>query len=60
GCALLLQAAVSVAIAYTLAIDTVPGLETALSIGVFVALQIITQTALHRTGTMRKVFAPLS
>ncbi len=58
GCALLLQAAVGVAIAYTLAIDTVPGLETALSVGVFVVLQIITQTALHRTGAMRKVFAP--
>jgi hypothetical protein len=59
GCTLLLQSAASVVMAYTLAIDSVPGLEAAVAVAVFVVLQIITQTALHRTGAMRKVFAPL-
>jgi hypothetical protein len=45
--------------AYTLAIDSVPGLEAAVAVAVFVVLQIISQTALHRTGAMRMVFAPL-
>jgi intracellular septation protein A len=58
GGGLLLQAAASVLMAYTLPIDAVPGLDTALSVGVFIVLQIITQTVLHRRGTMRMVFAP--
>lgn len=57
GCGLLLQAAANVAMAYTLPIDTVPGLDTILWLGMFVVLQIITQIALHRTGAMRMVFA---
>ncbi|MDX6369127.1 MAG: hypothetical protein QOG93_629 [Gaiellaceae bacterium] len=43
--------------AYTLPIDAVPGLDTALWLGMFIVLQIITQIALHRTGAMRMVFA---
>jgi hypothetical protein len=57
GFGLLLQAAANVAMAYTLPIDAVPGLDTALWLGMFIVLQIITQIALHRTGAMRMVFA---
>jgi hypothetical protein len=57
GCGLLLQATANVAMAYTLPIDMVPGLDTALWLGMFIVLQIITQIALHRTGAMRMVFA---
>jgi hypothetical protein len=57
GGTMLLQAAASVAMAYTLPIDAVPGLETALSVVVFIVLQIITQTVLLRSGAMRSVYA---
>jgi hypothetical protein len=43
--------------AYTLPVDAVPGLDTGLWIAMFVALQVITQIALHRVGAMRMVFA---
>jgi hypothetical protein len=57
GCGLLAHAAASVAMAATLAIDAVPGLETALWLAMFVGLQIVTQVALFRTGTMRRILA---
>jgi hypothetical protein len=57
GCGILLHAFASVAMAATLAVDEVPGLETGLWLAMFVALQIITQVALFRTGTMRRIFA---
>jgi intracellular septation protein A len=57
GCGLLIHAAASVAMAATLAVDAVPGLETALWLTMFIVLQIITQIALHRTGTMRRILA---
>jgi intracellular septation protein A len=57
GCALLLQSSANVVMAYTLPVDAVPGLDTGLWIAMFVALQIITQIALHRVGAMRMVFA---
>ena len=57
GCALLLQSAANVVMAYTLPVDAVPGLDTGPWIAMFVALQIIAQIALHRVGAMRMVFA---
>ncbi len=57
GCGLLIHAAASVAMAATLAVDAVPGLETALWLAMFIVLQIITQVALYRTGTMRRILA---
>ncbi len=57
GCALLLQTAANVAMAYTLPVDAVPGLDTGLWLGTFIILQIITQIALHRTGAMKMIFA---
>jgi intracellular septation protein A len=57
GCGLLIHAAASVAMAATLATDAVPGLETALWLAMFIVLQIITQVALYRTGTMRRILA---
>lgn len=57
GCGLLLQSAANVAMANTLAVDAVPALDTAVWLGVFIVLQVITQIALHRTGAMRMVFA---
>lgn len=57
GCSLLIHAAASVAMAATLAVDAVPGLETALWLTMFIVLQIITQVALYRTGTMRRILA---
>lgn len=57
GCALLLQAAANVAMAYALPVDAVPGLDSALWLVMFILLQIITQTALHKTGAMRMIFA---
>jgi hypothetical protein len=56
GCGLLLQAAANVAMAYTLAVDAVPALDTAVWLGMFIVLQVITQIALHRAGAMRMVF----
>jgi intracellular septation protein A len=55
GCGLLAHAAASIVMATTLAVDAVPGLETALWLAMFVGLQIITQVALFRTGTMRRI-----
>ncbi|MDX6679879.1 MAG: hypothetical protein QOE31_3931 [Solirubrobacteraceae bacterium] len=59
GCGTLLHSAASVVMAYTLSVDAVPGLETALWVGMFVVLQVITQIALHRTRAMRMVFSPV-
>jgi len=58
GCALLTHAAASVAMAATLAVDAVPGLETALWLAMFIVLQIVTQVALYRTGTLRRILGP--
>lgn len=57
GGGLLLNTAASVVMAYTLTVDAVPGLETAVWIAIFIILQIITQVALHRRGAMRMIFA---
>jgi hypothetical protein len=57
GCGLLIHAAASMAMAATLAVEAVPGLETALWLAMFVVLQVITQVALFRTGTMRRILA---
>lgn len=52
----LVHSAGSIAMAYTLPVDVVPGLDTALSIGSFVVLQVITQVLLAREGTMNRMF----
>jgi hypothetical protein len=57
GSGTMLHSAASVAMAYALPVDAVPGLETALWVGMFIVMQIITQVALHRTRAMRMVFA---
>jgi hypothetical protein len=57
ACGLLVHAAASVAMAATLAVDAVPGLETVVWLSMFLVLQIITQVALYRTGTMRRILA---
>jgi hypothetical protein len=52
----LLHSGLSIAMAYTLPVDVVPGLDTALSIGSFVVLQVVTQLLLAREGTMRRLW----
>ncbi|MEU4519992.1 VC0807 family protein [Amycolatopsis sp. NPDC024027] len=53
----LVHSGISIAMAYTLPVDVVPGLDTALSIASFVALQVITQVLLAREGTMNRMWA---
>ena len=51
----LLHSGVSIGMAYTLPVDVVPGLDTGVSIGSFVLLQVVTQVLLAREGTMRRM-----
>jgi hypothetical protein len=51
----LVHSGISIAMAYTLPVDAVPGLDTALSIASFLLLQVVTQVLLAREGTMRQV-----
>ncbi len=53
----LVHSGLSVAMATTLPVDTVPGLDTVLSIASFVVLQIVTQILLAREGTMNRLWA---
>lgn len=53
----LVHSGLSVAMAYTLPVDSVPGLDTVLSIASFVALQVVTQVMLAREGTMNRLWA---
>ena len=55
GCGLLVQAGASVAIAATLPVDAVPGLDGALWLAMFVVLLVVTLIALHRSGVLRTV-----
>jgi len=55
GVGSLVHSGLSVAMAYTLPVDAVPGLDAGLSIGFFVALQVVTQILLHREGTLREL-----
>lgn len=57
GVGLLVDAALRVLMAYTLPVDSVPALDGALYVATYVLLQVITHVALHRTGTLRMVFA---
>jgi hypothetical protein len=57
GWGLLVDSALRVVMAYTLPVDTVPALDGVLYAVTWLALQIVTQIALHRTGTLRKIFA---
>ncbi|MEC3975674.1 VC0807 family protein [Amycolatopsis sp. H20-H5] len=52
----LAHSGVSIAMAYTLAVDSVPALDTGLSIASFVLLQIVTQVMLAREGTMNTLW----
>jgi hypothetical protein len=53
----LVHSGISIAMAYTLPVDVVPGLDTALSIVSFVVLQVVTQVLLAREGTMNRMWA---
>jgi hypothetical protein len=53
----LVHSGLSVALAYTFPVDSVPALDTALSIASFVVLQVVTQVLLVREGTMSRVWA---
>lgn len=48
----LAHSGVSIGMAYTLPVDDVPTLDTGVSIGFFVLLQVVTQVVLAREGTM--------
>ncbi|MFI5612457.1 VC0807 family protein [Amycolatopsis sp. NPDC051903] len=48
----LAHSGVSIGMAYTLPVDDVPALDTVVSIGFFVLLQVVTQVLLVREGTM--------
>jgi hypothetical protein len=54
----LVHSGASIALAYTLPVDVVPGLDTGISIGSFVLLQVVTQVLLAREGTMRRLWTP--
>lgn len=56
GAATLVDAGIRVLMAYTLPIDTVPALDTALSIATFVLLQGITQLMLLRNPAWRSIW----
>ena len=53
----LVHSGLSVALAYTFPVDSVPGLDTVLSIASFVVLQVVTQILLAREGTMNRMWA---
>lgn len=53
----LVHSGLSVALAYTFPVDSVPGLDTVLSIASFVVLQVVTQVLLAREGTMNRMWA---
>ncbi|GAB3138856.1 hypothetical protein GCM10027258_16790 [Amycolatopsis stemonae] len=52
----LVHSGISIAMAYTLPVDAVPGLDTGVSIASFVLLQVVTQVLLAREGTMHRMF----
>ncbi|MGW4482837.1 VC0807 family protein [Amycolatopsis sp. NPDC004368] len=51
----LVHSGISIAMAYTLPVDDVPVLDTVVSIGFFVLLQVVTQVLLVREGSMGTV-----
>ncbi|SFW50932.1 VC0807 family protein [Amycolatopsis australiensis] len=53
----LVHSGISIVLAYTLPVDVVPGLDTGVSIGSFVLLQVVTQVLLAREGTLNRVVA---
>ncbi|WP_063785010.1 VC0807 family protein [Streptomyces sp. TP-A0356] len=56
GLGLMVDALARVFMAYSLPVDAVPALDSALYAGTWLVLQIITQITLYRTGTLAKVF----
>ena len=55
---ILLNVGASLIMVFTLPVDAVPGIETAVWFGILVVLVVVSQVALHRSGAMRAVFAP--
>jgi hypothetical protein len=55
---ILLNVGASLVMVFTLPVDAVPGIETAVWFGILVVLVVVSQAALHRSGAMRAVFAP--
>jgi hypothetical protein len=55
---ILLNVGASLIMVFTLPVDAVPGIETAVWFGILVVLVAVTQVALYRSGAMRAVFAP--
>ena len=55
---ILLNVCASLIMVFTLPVDAVPGIETAVWFGILVVLVVVTQVALHRSRAMRAVFAP--
>ncbi len=55
GVGLMVDAALRVVMAYTLAVDTVPVLDGALYAVTWITLQVITQITLYRSGTLRLI-----
>jgi hypothetical protein len=60
GAGLLVDAVLRVVMAYTLPVDSVPAVDGVLYAVTWVALQIVTQVTLYRTGTMAKILGPRS
>jgi hypothetical protein len=55
GVGMLLDAVLRVVMAYSLPVDSVPALDGALYAVTWIALQIVTQITLYRTGTMAQI-----
>ena len=55
---ILLNVGASLIMVFTLPVDAVPGIETAVWFGILVVLVVVSQLALYRSGAMRAVFAP--
>ncbi|MFD1277112.1 VC0807 family protein [Streptomyces kaempferi] len=57
GLGLLADALLRLIMAYTLPVDSVPALDAALYAATWIVLQVVTQIALYRSGTFRKIFS---
>ena len=57
GLGLLADALLRLIMAYTLPVDSVPALDAVLYAATWIVLQVVTQIALYRSGTFRKIFS---
>lgn len=55
---ILLNVGASLIMVFSLPVDAVPGIETAVWFSILVVLVVVSQVALYRSGAMRAVFAP--